>query len=86
MAMSMEQKLAKQFTDAMCDTRFSPMLFAQIIATGEPYVHRQVVQAFIWLCDLISINYDYGNFGEADLPYLRLCKQISTLMAEHEED
>ena len=85
MAISREQKLAKQFTDAICDTRFSPYLFAQIIATGEPYVQRQAVQTFVNLCELIAINYDYGNFGAVDLPYLRLCKEINRKVAEQED-
>ena len=85
MAMSMEQKLAKQMTEALCDIRFSPMTFASIIARGEPYAQRLVVQVFANLCELIAINYDYGNFEAVDLPYLKLCKEIANTIERQDE-
>lgn len=84
--MTREAKLAKQTIEALSDVRFSAVGYGQIVACSEPYVQREVVQLLANTAELISINYDYGNFGKEQLPYLRFCKSVARLLAEQQVD
>lgn len=84
--MTREAKLAKQTIEALSDVRFDPFGYGRIIASSEPYVQREVVQLLANTAELISINYDYGNFGKEELPYLRFCKGVARLLADQQVD
>ena len=81
-----EGKLYKQLADATSDIRFSSALFGQIVATNDPVIQRQIVQLLAHTCEMIAINYDFGNFTQDDLPYLRICKKIVKVLGEEYDD
>jgi len=86
MAITREGKLYKQMADGTSDNRFSTALFGQIVATSEPVIQRQIVELFAHTCEMIAINYDFGNFTKDDLPYLRICKKIVKVLSEEYDD
>jgi hypothetical protein len=82
MATSKEQRLVKQVGDALSDVRFSTIEFGKLVAIGDPFVQRRVVELMVHTMEMVAINYDNGNFDGEDYPYLRLAARVRNLMSE----
>jgi hypothetical protein len=86
LALTKEEKLARQFCDTLADVRFSTTNFGQIIAGQEPIIQRNTIQLFCHTAEMIDLNYQFGNFYAGDLPYLRVCHDIVQLLGNHYQD
>ena len=78
---SIEYRLALKIGDTLNDNRLNPWTLAQALRAlpGQDTQNRIVASLIIPYITVRTVDYEYGNFIQAEFDHLKFCKQVRDL-------